>query len=449
MRRPSPSAPGSRARRPPRAARRARSARNLDARTRAADRDRAEEHRVEQHEERQQRARGGARAHAGLSQRPQRQRRAADAGGRQQPRRGRAAQRDLHALARSHPRRRTAGDEPQQRDVAGEREHLEHRRRGDPPRVGIDRTAQGVGKRLHRATSDDECARDGGEPHGRQRSTPTSSRRSSEGRAKSAVGCMGSRRWCRPPASLDVTPVTYYDPASRSDSSVGGTKVSWRYARAGAVARRPQGRRGRFRARRRRAQRAVHVRVALRREGPGSNPEELIGAAQAACYAMQLAAMLGEAGTPADSIRATAQVELRFLDDTPTITKIAIEAIGDVPGITQDQFTAKAQEAKQACLITRALAAVPEITLDATAGKRSVRVAVEATRKPASCTLRSLPCAAGRGHAVRPRGVAAVAPAPAGRAASPCPARAAWPVATRRPARRSTTASRPPGCCRT
>ena len=100
-------------------------------------------------------------------------------------------------------------------------------------------------------------------------------------------------------------------------------------------------------------------------EGPGSNPEELIGAAQAACYAMQLAAMLGEAGTPADSIRATANVELSFVEDAPTITKIEIEAVGDVPGVTKDQFTAKAQEAKQACLITRALAAVPEITLDA------------------------------------------------------------------------------------
>ena len=100
-------------------------------------------------------------------------------------------------------------------------------------------------------------------------------------------------------------------------------------------------------------------------EGPGSNPEELIGAAQAACYAMQLAAMLGEAGTPANAIRATANVELRFVEDAPTITKIAIEATGDVPGITQDQFTAKALEAKQACLISRALAAVPELTLEA------------------------------------------------------------------------------------
>jgi osmotically inducible protein OsmC len=100
-------------------------------------------------------------------------------------------------------------------------------------------------------------------------------------------------------------------------------------------------------------------------EGSGSNPEELIGAAQAACYAMQLAAMLGEAGTPANTIDATATVELRVVDDAPTITKIEIEATGDVPGLTQDQFTAKAQEAKQACLISRALAAVPEITLEA------------------------------------------------------------------------------------
>jgi osmotically inducible protein OsmC len=100
-------------------------------------------------------------------------------------------------------------------------------------------------------------------------------------------------------------------------------------------------------------------------EGPGSNPEELIGAAQAACYAMQLGAMLGEAGTPANSIRATANVTLRFVEDAPTITKIAIEATGDVPGLSEDDFKAKAQEAKAACLISRALAAVPEMTLEA------------------------------------------------------------------------------------
>jgi lipoyl-dependent peroxiredoxin len=100
-------------------------------------------------------------------------------------------------------------------------------------------------------------------------------------------------------------------------------------------------------------------------EGPGSNPEELIGAAQAACYAMQLAAMLGEAGTPANAIRATAKVELRFVDEAPTITRIAIEATGDVPGLSEDDFKAKAQEAKAACLVSRALAAVPEIALEA------------------------------------------------------------------------------------
>jgi osmotically inducible protein OsmC len=101
----------------------------------------------------------------------------------------------------------------------------------------------------------------------------------------------------------------------------------------------------------------------------GSNPEELIGAAQAACYAMQLAAMLGEAGTPANSISATANVELSEVDGAPSITKISIEATGDVPGLTEEEFKAKAEEAKAACLIARALAAVPEITLKATLAK--------------------------------------------------------------------------------
>ena len=100
-------------------------------------------------------------------------------------------------------------------------------------------------------------------------------------------------------------------------------------------------------------------------DGAGTNPEELIGAAQAACYAMQLAAMLGEAGTPANSISATANVELSFVDNAQSITKISIEATGDVPGLSEDEFKAKAEEAKAACLIARALAAVPEITLNA------------------------------------------------------------------------------------
>ena len=92
--------------------------------------------------------------------------------------------------------------------------------------------------------------------------------------------------------------------------------------------------------------------------------EELIGAAQAACYAMQLAAMLGEAGTPANSISATANVELSFVDNAQSITKISIEATGDVPGLSEDEFKAKAEEAKATCLIAR-VAAVPEITLNA------------------------------------------------------------------------------------
>src|SRR5215213_11559425 len=61
-------------------------------------------------------------------------------------------------------------------------------------------------------------------------------------------------------------------------------------------------------------------------EGEGTNPEELIGAAQAACYSMQLAAMLANDGHTADSVDTTAKVELRMVEETPTITKIALSS---------------------------------------------------------------------------------------------------------------------------
>ncbi|MFL5859514.1 MAG: OsmC family peroxiredoxin [Solirubrobacteraceae bacterium] len=76
----------------------------------------------------------------------------------------------------------------------------------------------------------------------------------------------------------------------------------------------------------------------------GSNPEELIGAAQAACYAMQLAAILGEAGTPANSISATANVELSLVDASPTITlnvRVGLQA-GGLPSSEQPTVRAAA-----------------------------------------------------------------------------------------------------------
>ncbi len=100
-------------------------------------------------------------------------------------------------------------------------------------------------------------------------------------------------------------------------------------------------------------------------EGEGTNPEELIGAAHAACYAMALSNGLSEAGNPPDSIQATATVQLRIVDGAPTIAKIELDVVGAVPGIDEDAFLAQAEQAKRDCPVSRALAGVPEIELSA------------------------------------------------------------------------------------
>jgi osmotically inducible protein OsmC len=100
-------------------------------------------------------------------------------------------------------------------------------------------------------------------------------------------------------------------------------------------------------------------------DGPGSNPEQLIAAAHAACFSMALSNILAEAGTPPESVRTDATVTLRFVDGAPTITKIALVTTGQVPGIDEAAFVEHAQAAKAGCVVSRALAAVPEITLEA------------------------------------------------------------------------------------
>src|SRR6202023_3998371 len=59
-------------------------------------------------------------------------------------------------------------------------------------------------------------------------------------------------------------------------------------------------------------------------DGPGSNPEQLIAAAHAACFSMALASILAQAGNPPDSVHTDASVTLRLVDGSPTITKIAL-----------------------------------------------------------------------------------------------------------------------------
>lgn len=101
-------------------------------------------------------------------------------------------------------------------------------------------------------------------------------------------------------------------------------------------------------------------------EGAGTNPEELIAAAHAGCYSMQLSAMLAAAEKNPASVSTSAHVTLQIVDEKPTITKIALETVGVVPGLSADEFEQFAQDAKAACLITRALAGVETVTLKAT-----------------------------------------------------------------------------------
>lgn len=101
--------------------------------------------------------------------------------------------------------------------------------------------------------------------------------------------------------------------------------------------------------------------------GPGTNPEELIGAAHAGCFSMALSAELGKAGFKPDSIETTATVNLENHPQTSwTVTKIHLETLAKIPGIAPEKFAEIANGAKNGCPISRLLKA--EITLDAKLG---------------------------------------------------------------------------------
>lgn len=100
-------------------------------------------------------------------------------------------------------------------------------------------------------------------------------------------------------------------------------------------------------------------------DGEGTNPEELIGAAHAGCFSQFLSGVLTKAGTPPTSIETTAKVSLDMSGPAPRIGRIALTTVGDVPGCSVEDFQTAAEEAKDNCPISAALASVPEITLDA------------------------------------------------------------------------------------
>jgi osmotically inducible protein OsmC len=99
---------------------------------------------------------------------------------------------------------------------------------------------------------------------------------------------------------------------------------------------------------------------------PGTNPEELLAAAHAACFSMALAAGLEKAGTPATRIATIAHCTMDSVAGTSTVAKMRLETRGVVPGINQAAFQTAADGAKQNCPVSRALAGIPTVELVAT-----------------------------------------------------------------------------------
>jgi osmotically inducible protein OsmC len=100
-------------------------------------------------------------------------------------------------------------------------------------------------------------------------------------------------------------------------------------------------------------------------DGPGTNPEELIGAAHAGCFSMAFAGNLQRAGHEPQSVETSARVHIDKSGDGFTITRIELDTTANVPGMDDDEFQQIATASKEGCPVSRALAGVGEITLDA------------------------------------------------------------------------------------
>lgn len=97
-------------------------------------------------------------------------------------------------------------------------------------------------------------------------------------------------------------------------------------------------------------------------DGPGTNPEELIGAAHAGCFSMAFSMLLGEAGFTAEKIATQASVTLEKLDEGYAITAVHLDLQARIPGIEPEQFEEIAEKAKAGCPVSKLLNA--EITLE-------------------------------------------------------------------------------------
>lgn len=99
-------------------------------------------------------------------------------------------------------------------------------------------------------------------------------------------------------------------------------------------------------------------------DGPGTNPEELVGAAHAACFSMALSAILGEAGLTAQKIETRAAITLLKVDGGFAITASHLTVTAAVPNATPAQFSELAAKAKAGCPVSKLMNAA--ITMDAT-----------------------------------------------------------------------------------
>ncbi len=89
--------------------------------------------------------------------------------------------------------------------------------------------------------------------------------------------------------------------------------------------------------------------------GEGTNPEELIAAAHASCYSMALSNELAKAGYNPKKVETNAIISLEMLDGVPTITKMKLEAVANVPNLEENEFQRIAETTKNACPVSRAL----------------------------------------------------------------------------------------------
>ena len=99
---------------------------------------------------------------------------------------------------------------------------------------------------------------------------------------------------------------------------------------------------------------------------PGTNPEELIAAAHAACFSMALSAQLGEAKLTPESINTSATLTMEKLEKGWTITTVNLDVVAKIPGANQETFNTAAQNAKAGCPVSKVLNA--KITMNAKLG---------------------------------------------------------------------------------